>query len=51
MFVGPVNNARDLLEKHKNHINVLLKKKRKEKENIDVGLFIIIQTSVFSIIL
>ena len=33
MFVGSINNARDTLEKQKNHKNALLKKKKKKKKN------------------
>ena len=32
MFVGSINNARDTLEKQKNHKNALLKKKKKKKK-------------------
>ena len=43
MFVGSINNARDTLEKQKNHKNALLKKKKKKKKNT-ADLFISIQT-------
>ena len=42
-FVGLMNNARDPLEKHKNHINTLFQKKK--NSDINAGLFISIQTN------
>ena len=44
-FVGPMNNARDPLEKHKNHINTLFQKKKKKNSDINAGLIISIQTN------
>ena len=48
-FVGPVNSARDPLEKHKSHRNALLTKKKKKNANTDtdtdVVFFNTIQTN------